>query len=399
MIATATTYKPQQFYGNVQPLQKAASGIVSPITVPNPVLKNILSQANTAAQASIAPALAQVQAALPLIKQPLQTWNKQQPQILRNMLNNYQPMLQQGATAGLPAMASHGLGNSGLAIQNSQAATGQVLQNEGQTAAQTAQQGSKTVSDYATNMISNYYQPYQQVMQSKGNEAAKQYLTLIGQAQDSILQGRVFEAQNLLQKAQATYSANSQAIQSQLSKFEAQNQQKVNQSTYQVAKKAASIQELEQKAQRGVIASQLPKNPRPGNAGTSDFVKTMLPYAQTASAELGIPAEVILGQWALESDWGRSNFARNRNNLGGIGAFDSDPNHAYSYSSLADYTQAYINLLKNPRYAPVLQAARNGASPYEIGQALAKTGYVGPDGAPTYPGKIASMTDSVRRRM
>lgn len=39
---------------------------------------------------------------------------------------------------------------------------------------------------------------------------------------------------------------------------------------------------------------------------------------------------------ALESNWGRSNYARNRNNLFGYGAYTSNPDHAYYFNSKED---------------------------------------------------------------
>ena len=50
----------------------------------------------------------------------------------------------------------------------------------------------------------------------------------------------------------------------------------------------------------------------------SSFFSSMLPYAQAAAQKTNIPYEVILAQWALESNYGKSDLAARANNFAGI---------------------------------------------------------------------------------
>ena len=51
-----------------------------------------------------------------------------------------------------------------------------------------------------------------------------------------------------------------------------------------------------------------------------DFVRQYLPYVQDIAKQYNIPAHSILGQWALESDWGT--VTTGKNNIFGIKSID-----------------------------------------------------------------------------
>lgn len=63
------------------------------------------------------------------------------------------------------------------------------------------------------------------------------------------------------------------------------------------------------------------------------FIDAYHDIAAQLSVEYGIPWEAVMAQGILESGSGTSAFARQRNNFFGIGAFDSNPNAAYSYET------------------------------------------------------------------
>ncbi|MDQ3159344.1 MAG: glucosaminidase domain-containing protein [bacterium] len=58
------------------------------------------------------------------------------------------------------------------------------------------------------------------------------------------------------------------------------------------------------------------------------------------------PKNVVLSQGALESARGTSHFAKDRNNYLGIGAFDHDPNLAYSYENAEQCVIQYMLLIR-----------------------------------------------------
>ena len=91
---------------------------------------------------------------------------------------------------------------------------------------------------------------------------------------------------------------------------------------------------------------------------------------QTAPAR-GYDPEIIIKQKALESGFGTSDFARNRNNFGGIGAYDSNPNNAFEFPTIDDYLNYYYNLIQN-RYP---NAYENRQNPKKYVEGLKQGGY------------------------
>lgn len=147
-----------------------------------------------------------------------------------------------------------------------------------------------------------------------------------------------------------------------------------------------------------------------GESVQQGFVNNMLPHALQASRETGVPTQLILGQAALESGWGKHEIrmadGSSSFNLFGIKA---DANWhgkvaeimtteyknglAYkqvekfrAYSSYAEAFQDHANLLSsNPRYASVLQQGNDIAG---MAQAVHQAGYATD---PLYAEKLTSV--------
>ena len=169
---------------------------------------------------------------------------------------------------------------------------------------------------------------------------------------------------------------------------------------------------LREEAEDGIPApdaSQRRVMPSAYNQNTQqDFVNRMTPHAMKASHESGVPAQLMLGQAALESGWGKREIrmadGSNSFNLFGIKA-NADWNGkmaevmtteykngvAYkqvekfrAYSSYAEAFQDYANIMaSNPRYAGVLQQGGDTAG---MAQAVQKAGYATD---PKYADKLA----------
>lgn len=117
-----------------------------------------------------------------------------------------------------------------------------------------------------------------------------------------------------------------------------------------------------------------------GPGGTDDFVQQVQPYAEYAAAQLGVPVDAIIGQWGLETGWGRS-VIPGTNNLGNIkdftgrGAMATDnmtgSRDAYrAYPSLREFTEDYVALIQR-RYP----AAQNVLDSEEFFEGLKAGGY------------------------
>lgn len=140
------------------------------------------------------------------------------------------------------------------------------------------------------------------------------------------------------------------------------------------------------------------------------FVNRMLPFAMQAGQATGVPPQLMLGQAALESGWGKREIrmadGSNSYNLFGIKAnagwdgkvaevmtTEYKNGVAYkqvekfrAYSSYAEAFQDHANLIsKNPRYADVLQQGGDIAG---MAQAIQKAGYATD---PKYADKLAQI--------
>lgn len=98
------------------------------------------------------------------------------------------------------------------------------------------------------------------------------------------------------------------------------------------------------------------------------------------------PVKVIIAQAALESGRGTSRFARERNNYFGIGAYDRDPNLAFTYSNLQQGIVEYMHLIKT-RY-PEAYAARS--NPDRMIELIRANGYATDE---AYVQKIKSLPE------
>lgn len=150
-----------------------------------------------------------------------------------------------------------------------------------------------------------------------------------------------------------------------------------------------------------------------GKADPHDFVRKLLPHAQRAAQQLGVPAEILLAQAANETGWGRAvprhADGRQGYNLFGIkadagwtGARISQPTLEFengiavrkpqtfrAYDSYAASFDDYVNFLRsNPRYHDVLNSTTDAAS---FAQGLQQAGYATD---PAYADKLQTILAS-----
>jgi flagellar protein FlgJ len=160
-----------------------------------------------------------------------------------------------------------------------------------------------------------------------------------------------------------------------------------------------------------------PKTPVPVATSKDEFLRTLRPHAEQAAREIGVDADALLAQAALETGWGRS-VPCNANgecsfNLFGIkagsqwsGATVNVPTLEFesgipvrkierfrAYDSPADSFRDYAALIRDSsRYA---SARGTGDDVAAFASALQQGGYATD---PQYAQKIASVADEVRAR-
>ena len=126
------------------------------------------------------------------------------------------------------------------------------------------------------------------------------------------------------------------------------------------------------------------------------FIKTYHDIAVMHSINYGIPWETVMAQGILESASGTSYFARERNNFFGIGAFDSNPDNAFSYETPeAGWEGYYKNIVNTPTYRNhgVFQGDTI-TNPYAYAQAIKNAGYATD---PNYVSKLSSLISMIER--
>jgi hypothetical protein len=127
------------------------------------------------------------------------------------------------------------------------------------------------------------------------------------------------------------------------------------------------------------------------------FIQQYAPVAASVGQQIGVAPDVLLGQWGLETGWGKS-VVPGTNNLGnikgpGVAATDNQTgsNDQYrAYSSPQAFGNDFANLISN-RYQGAVGAGSD-ASAY--GNALAKGGYATDSG---YANKLAGAVGMVRK--
>lgn len=149
-----------------------------------------------------------------------------------------------------------------------------------------------------------------------------------------------------------------------------------------------------------------------------EFIEALLPHAEKAAKELGIPARVLVAQAALETGWGKHQI-RNADgsssyNLFGIkanagwngdrvttqttefegGRFEKQSAQFRAYGSIAEAFDDYAHFLKsNPRYGDAL---RHQGSAHQFVSGLQKAGYATDPG---YAGKILRIAEGNRMQL
>jgi peptidoglycan hydrolase FlgJ len=174
-----------------------------------------------------------------------------------------------------------------------------------------------------------------------------------------------------------------------------------------------SLDRLEQNQQSMELAEQMDSTMSQGNVNKQIFMSQLLPHAQQAANELGVDANVLLAQAALETGWGKAVIKNDQGkssfNLFNIKADRSwDGNQTRvstleyrdgvakkemagfrTYQSYKQSFDDYVNFIKsNPRYSEALKKTDNAA---QYVRELQKAGYATD---PRYAEKIMSIYNS-----
>lgn len=125
------------------------------------------------------------------------------------------------------------------------------------------------------------------------------------------------------------------------------------------------------------------------------FVDKYHDIAVKLGMEYGIPWETPMAQGILESAAGTSQLARERNNFFGIGAFDSDPDKAFHFSTPEEGWRGYFeNIRKTPTYKQH-GAFNYPGDPVAYANAIKEAGYATD---PAYVSKLEQFIKAIQLR-
>ncbi|EGD06503.1 Mannosyl-glycoprotein endo-beta-N-acetylglucosamidase, partial [Burkholderia sp. TJI49] len=132
-------------------------------------------------------------------------------------------------------------------------------------------------------------------------------------------------------------------------------------------------------------------------ADVQGFIQQYGPVAAAVSQRIGVAPDVLLGQWGLETGWGKS-VIPGTNNLGnikgpGVAAKDNQTGSVDQYRAYAsplDFGNDFVNLISS-NYR---NAVGKGSDATAYAGALKAGGYAED---PKYVGKLASAVDMVRK--
>lgn len=128
-----------------------------------------------------------------------------------------------------------------------------------------------------------------------------------------------------------------------------------------------------QKARPSIMRATATPTPMPNNTKEPTTWAEQKAYFAKKAEEGGYHKGAIVGQKALESERGESNFARFRKNFGGIAAYDSNPNAALKFKTIDEYWDYYDKMIQTN--FPEAYAVRDDPKAYL--KALKKGGKMG----------------------
>ena len=90
-----------------------------------------------------------------------------------------------------------------------------------------------------------------------------------------------------------------------------------------------------------------------------EYVKKIYPYAIKVQREQSIPAPITIAMACLETGYGRSTYAQEKNNHLGIRIYKNGKAGYRDFSSVEKCFEYYINMLNLERYAPLQEIPPN----------------------------------------
>lgn len=191
---------------DLSPLQRVINRL-SDFSLPSRQMSQIHNRARQEAASAVRPQ----QTALRNTQRTLQQQRAAALNALQGQRNLLPQLFAQGLQSAVHQVnqqeAQRGVLDSGLRLQNILGAGAQPLAQYGESLQNLASQQAGVEQDYFSSLMSQVFQPQRELAAQQGADAVRRYQTYINQAQEALFQGRVQEAEQLLNRAQMEYSA------------------------------------------------------------------------------------------------------------------------------------------------------------------------------------------------
>jgi len=131
--------------------------------------------------------------------------------------------------------------------------------------------------------------------------------------------------------------------------------------------------DLRQGGQPQLPPAKLPPAQVQGATNGNINFKQLIEVAKAKAEAQGFHPAPVVSQMASESKRGTSPFAKERNNMFGVGAFDNDLDNTHRYGSPEESIDAYLELISTaPRYSKAYEQRQD---PAKYIQAVKDAGY------------------------
>ena len=196
----------QDYMPSLNPLQDTIRKLTD-FTLPNRDLRDFRDRARREASTGVATQRAALQGTR-------QTLEQQRTQALNALQRNrallpnwFQQSLQQMSQQAQQQEAQRGVASSGLGLRNVLQAGQAPLQQHVQGLQNLIGQQGQVEGDFLNQLMSQVFRPERELALQEGSDAAQRYMTYVNEAQQSLFEGRLQEAERLLNQAQLEYDA------------------------------------------------------------------------------------------------------------------------------------------------------------------------------------------------
>jgi hypothetical protein len=299
---------------------------------------------------------------------------QQQRTAAMNQLNTQRQQLPQGFNQAIQAAINNSMqdqnqrgavASSGLQIQNALAGGAQALGQNAADLGNIASQQSQAQQSYLNDLISQVFQPQQQVAAQEGSDAAQRYEKYIDAAKQELYQGRLNNANRLLNKAQQEYQDAVIEMQNRFQKFAQNQQNKVMRAQKNAMRKAASyasVPNFNFGIPKGV---KVPKSLKSAISSTSAPSSYKRDLAQ-AAARAGIPASQIPAfNWVIQHESSFNPRAKNPTSTAyGYGQFLASTRRDYERRMGLNYNNPVDQLIMTYQYMKDRYGSPQGAKAF-----------------------------------